>query len=99
MPEWKEEIRKRLADLRLAPLREAEIVEELAQHCDQLYEELLADGASPAEAKRGILDDLHDQDCLPRELRQVERQVAEEVVIAGSGGRKMIADLWQDTRL
>jgi hypothetical protein len=31
MREWKQEIRRRLADLHLAPAREAAIVEELAQ--------------------------------------------------------------------
>jgi len=30
MPDWNEQIRKQLADLNLAPAREAEIVEELA---------------------------------------------------------------------
>ena len=42
MRDWKEEIRQRLADLRLAPTREAEIVEELAQHIEDRYAELLA---------------------------------------------------------
>ena len=50
MPEWKKEIRQRLADLKLAPPREAEIVEELAQHLDDRYEELLASGVTEAEA-------------------------------------------------
>jgi hypothetical protein len=39
MPEWKEEIRDLLAGLKLAPTREAEIVEELAQHLEDRYEE------------------------------------------------------------
>jgi hypothetical protein len=34
MPEWKDEIKNRLAGLNLAPAREAEIVEELAQHLE-----------------------------------------------------------------
>ena len=37
MPEWKEEIRKRLVDLKLPPAREAEIQEELAQHLEERY--------------------------------------------------------------
>ena len=44
MPEWNEEIRKRLASLKLAPVREAEIIEELAQHLEDRYQELLAGG-------------------------------------------------------
>src|SRR5215831_2694606 len=44
VPDWKPEIRQRLAGLQLAPTREAAIVEELAQHLDD-YAELLASGA------------------------------------------------------
>ena len=54
MPDWTKETRQRLADLRLAPTREAEIVEELAQHIDDRYEELLASGVTEAEAFRGV---------------------------------------------
>jgi len=41
MPVWKQEIRKRLAPLKLEPAREAAIVEELSQHLDDCYNELL----------------------------------------------------------
>jgi hypothetical protein len=34
MPEWKEETKQRLASLKREPTREAEIIEELAQHID-----------------------------------------------------------------
>ena len=40
MPEWKKEIQRQVASLHLAPTREAEIVEELAQHYDLLYEDI-----------------------------------------------------------
>ena len=52
MPDWKEEIRGRLANLKLAPTREAEMVEEMAQHLDDRYQELLADGMSSGAAER-----------------------------------------------
>ena len=52
VPQWKKEIRRRLADLKLAPTREAEIVEELAQHLEDRYEELLVSGAAEEEASR-----------------------------------------------
>jgi hypothetical protein len=45
MPDWKPEIRQRLASLKLAPAREAAIVEELAQHLEDHYAESLAGGA------------------------------------------------------
>jgi predicted permease len=99
MPEWNEEIRKRLASLKLAPTREAEIVEELAQHVEDRYRELLTGGTAEAEAYRVALEELSDHELLPRELRRVEQPVALEPVVLGGGGRKnILADVWQDLR-
>ena len=55
MPDWKKEISERLAGLRLSPMREAEIVEELAQYLEDGYEELLASGATREDAYRNTL--------------------------------------------
>ena len=52
MPDWKPEISHRLANLQLAPAREAAIIEELAQYLEDRYAELLADDATEAEAYR-----------------------------------------------
>jgi putative ABC transport system permease protein len=99
MPDWKPEIRRRLARLQLAPTRENAIVEELAQHLDESYAELLACGVSEAEAQRQVLTDLNENDLLARELRRVERQVVPEPIVLGTNRRtNMIADLWQDLR-
>ena len=38
-PEWKQEIRRRLASLKLDPAREAAIVEEVEQHLADYYAE------------------------------------------------------------
>ncbi|MBA3439126.1 MAG: ABC transporter permease [Pyrinomonadaceae bacterium] len=99
MPEWKQEIRGRLAGLQLAPTREAAIVEELAQHLDDCYAELLSGGATPAEAERQTLAELSGSELLARELRRVERQVVPEPIILGTNRRtNIMADLWQDLR-
>ena len=99
VPEWKEEIRQRLADLRLAPTREAEIVEELAQHLDDRYEELLDLGNPPEAAFQISLAELNESDLLVQELRRVERRVASEPIIPGANRRSnMIAGFWQDLR-
>jgi putative ABC transport system permease protein len=58
MPDWSREIRDRLAALKLDPGREASVVEEIAQHLDDRYEELTARGVSPEEARRSALDEL-----------------------------------------
>jgi len=99
MPDWKEEIGRRLSGLRLAPTREAEIVEELAQHLDDRYEELLRGGASEEEAYQAALLELTDADLLTQELRRVERPVRQDAVVTGGRGRtNMLGDIWQDLR-
>jgi hypothetical protein len=99
MPEWKEEIRERLANLKLEPTREAEIVEELSQHLDDRYAELLAGGATRLEAERRTLAEVRESETLQRELKRVERQVPQEPIIFGTNRRRnMLTDLWQDAR-
>ncbi|HEY6403871.1 MAG TPA: ABC transporter permease, partial [Blastocatellia bacterium] len=99
MPEWKEEIRQRLANLKLAPAREAEIVAELSQHMADRYAESLAGGATPDEAHRAAMAELIDDESLARELQRVERQVEQEPIVLGTNRRSnMIADIWQDLR-
>ena len=46
MPEWRQEIAKWLAGLKLAPAREAAIVEEVSQHLEDRYQELVSGGAT-----------------------------------------------------
>jgi putative ABC transport system permease protein len=99
MPEWKQKIRRRLAPLKLEPTRETAIIEELSQHLDDCYEELIARGATPAEAERCTLAELSERELLRRELRRVERRFPPDPIVLGTTRRKnMIADLWQDLR-
>jgi putative ABC transport system permease protein len=99
MPDWKPEIRQRLAGLKLAPTREAAIVEELAQHLDDCYAESHSGGAPEAEAYRAALAELSESELLARELRLVERQINPEPIVPGTNRRTtMIADLSQDLR-
>ncbi|HKS43400.1 MAG TPA: hypothetical protein VJX74_22490 [Blastocatellia bacterium] len=60
MPDWKKEIHNRLTGLKLEPTRENEIVEELSQHLESLYEELRADNATAEEAYRVLSEELTD---------------------------------------
>src|SRR5262245_2601867 len=55
MPEWKEEIRQRLASLKLEPAREAEIVEELSQRLEDRFSESVASGAAIEDANQAAL--------------------------------------------
>jgi putative ABC transport system permease protein len=99
MPDWKDEIRRLLSGLRLAPTREAEIVEELSQHLDDRFEGLLQGGATREEAYRAALLELTESDLLAQELRGVERPAEQEPLVMGAHGRtNIMGDLWQDLR-
>jgi putative ABC transport system permease protein len=100
MPDWKQEILKRLAGLKLAPAREAEIAEELAQHLEDRYRELVAGGATQDEARRLALAELSPSvHGLARSLQRVEREAPQEPVVPGGGGSgNFFASLWRDIR-
>ncbi len=55
VPDWKPEIRRRLAGLRLSPTREAAILEELSQHLADCYVEWLAGVATRPSEQHGAL--------------------------------------------
>src|SRR6266550_2838276 len=97
MPDWKKEIRERLARLRLAPTREAEIVEELAQYLEDYYEDLLANGTAAEHAWRTTSEALNQSDLL-LELSKVERPVTQEPLVLGASRTKILGDLLRDVR-
>jgi predicted permease len=99
MPEWKQEIRRRLSGSKLEPAREAEIVEELSQHMEDRYAESMAGAATPEEAYRATLAELRDSESLESELRQIESRVSQEPVVLGANRSiNMLGGLWQDLR-
>src|SRR5262249_25600910 len=99
MPEWKQEIRELLTPLKLEAAREVEIVEELAQHLEDRYAELLSCGSTPEEAYRAALAELSDSELLTQEMRRVVRPTPQEPVVLGSNGRSnMFGGIWQDVR-
>jgi putative ABC transport system permease protein len=99
MPDFKIEIRARLAELGLSPVREAEIVEELSQHLEDEYERALSCGTSEEEARQQVLEQLNAPDLLQRELKHVERRGPENQIELGAEGKiSVLADLQQDLR-
>jgi len=99
MPDWKEEIARRLRLLNLSPTREAEIVEEVAQHLEDRYGELVSGGAKEDEACRLALNELSDECLLAKGLRAVEQEVRQEPAVSGGGGENnFLGSIWQDLR-
>lgn len=99
MPDWNQLVRQQLAALKLAPARESEIAEELAQHAEDRYRELQLDGVSEAEALRLTLDELSGHELLASELRAVERtNVPEPVVLGGGSNGHVLVGFAHDLR-
>ena len=99
MPDWAEHLRPRLAELRLSPTREVEIIEELAQHLDERFEGLRADGATDAEAYRLAIEELSEPDALAEQMRSLRQARALPPIAPGtSDGSFLIGNVWRDVR-
>jgi putative ABC transport system permease protein len=98
MPDWGEHVRPRLSPLRLSPAREAEIVEELSQHLEDRWRELIAGGASPDEATRLALADLSEGNLLARYMATLRQAHVPPPVTPGAPSGRLFSDLWQDLR-
>jgi predicted permease len=99
MPDFREEVRKRLAHLNLEPTREASIVEEVALHMEDRYRDLLAEGAGADQAQATVLAELDQDNRLTRELRALEPQAHLHSEPPGAPGfGSFTASLWKDVR-
>ena len=99
MREWREDVRVRLAGLDLAPARETEIAEELAQHLEDRYQTLVAGGAAPEDAAQEALEELGDFETLIRDLDTAVDGGPPGAVAAGATEKASVLEaLWQDLR-
>jgi putative ABC transport system permease protein len=99
MPDWKSLVRERLKPLRLTAAKESALSEELAQHLEDYYRELLSGGTSEAEAYRETLAELDDIYTLRAGLERSERMPKHDAVPAGDVRRdNFLEDLWRDLR-
>jgi len=95
MPDWRKHLDAVLADESLEPARLAEVREELAEHLDDRYHALLAEGSKPLEAERNLLDELHEGK-LAVELRSVLKYVPQTETIPDSAS--FFSSAWRDLR-
>lgn len=98
MPEWRQEIRRRLAGARLGPEREAEIIDEVAQHLEDRYREHTLRGATPEEAAGRALSELDADGVLAREVARVEPAVRPLPPIGAPATGSFLASVVQDAR-
>ena len=95
---WVEAVRGRLASLALAPEREAEIVDELSQHLDDHYRELISGGTSPADAERQTLALFRSGNMLARYMAPLKQSHVPARLAPAAPAGGMFPDLWQDLR-
>ncbi len=98
MPDWKPHIRWRLVSLHLSPSRESEIVEELSQHLEDRWRELVAGGSTEDEATKLALAGFQEGDLLARHLAPLRQAHAPEPITPGASAGRLLGDLWQDLR-
>jgi predicted permease len=96
--DWAPHVRARLASLRLSPTRAAEIVDELSQHLDDRYRELIAGGASHEDATRLALADFQNENVLAQKMASLRQaHVTAPPTLSAPTGH-VVSDLWQDVR-
>ena len=76
MPDWKRIVRERLAELRMEGGSEAEIFDELAQHLEDRYAELMASGLSAEQARQAAMEPLRDGASVAAALQKARRKTA-----------------------
>jgi len=96
--DWSREIRARLATLRLSPARELEIVEELSQHLEDRWQELVAGGVAPDEATRAALAEFSGADALAKRMATLRQAHASVLPVPGAPARHLLAALSHDLR-
>ncbi len=82
-PDWKAEIRKRLAGAPVGATRGEEIADELAQHLDDRYDELVEGGTEPPAAEQAALAELEGRRAREEHLRRLERVPRPPTLVLG----------------
>ncbi|HEV7395589.1 MAG TPA: ABC transporter permease [Pyrinomonadaceae bacterium] len=99
MMQFKEQILLRLLPLKLTPEREAEILEELTQHAEDRYRDLLSAGREEEEAFHLAFDEVCGSDLLTTKLKDVVRPVPPDAAVLGDSRRRnFLLDLVSDLR-
>jgi putative ABC transport system permease protein len=93
MPDWKAIVRDRLAGLKLEGASESEVFDELAQHLEDRYEELLLSGVPEAEAERIATEPLHTSPSLVEALSRARHKPAPEPPARASHLAGLLYDL------
>ena len=98
MPDWAAHVRPRLSSLRLSPAREHEIVEELSQHLEDRWRELVAGGTPEDDATRLALAEFREGNLLARYMAPLQQAQTPAAITPGAPTGHVLRDVWQDLR-
>jgi len=92
MPDWKEIIRSRVASLSLSGPAESELIEELAEHLGDRYQELCSGGLAEEEAYRQVISELSDLAPLKATIAEGRRGHAPDAEPSAAGPSSNLAE-------
>src|SRR4051794_26966479 len=98
MRDWNALVRARLGTLPLAPTRDSDIVDELAQHAAQHHADLVAAGVDDPDAVERALQPLADRDRVIAEIARADRPRRTSPPPPPALRGRLLADLLADTR-
>lgn len=98
MPEWSEDLRPHLDRLRLDGARQLEISEELSQHLELRFEELLREGVPADQARQLALNELQEPASLDAQMRTLRQASVNPLLPLGASGPTLFGQLSQDLR-
>jgi putative ABC transport system permease protein len=97
-PEWRDEVRRRLAPLRLSERRAGEIADEIAEHLRDRYAQFVASGRSAAEAEAAVWREFESPDTLARRVHHAEHPGVSDLQITRSQGQHLMRRFTNDLR-
>ena len=95
MHDWSKEIEGAIAPLNLSAAREAGVVEELSQHLNDRYDELLLAGTGEEQAYRILKQDLTDGK-LVEGLKATISEASQPIPIGRDKRERLPAGIWND---
>ena len=96
--DWHAFVRDRLGEITGDAARDAEIVEELAQHMASRMDELRGAGATDQEATAALMAELQGRTEVARAIRRAERQRPTAPIPPTFLGKRLLSDVGKDIR-
>ncbi|HLJ46459.1 MAG TPA: ABC transporter permease [Bryobacteraceae bacterium] len=98
MPDFKKLVQQRIAPLGLTPAAERNLMDEITDHLEDLYQRSLAAGVSEQEALQTVMKEFEDMQAMKTGLAGHRLPKHDPVTVGDSRRSNYLADLWKDIR-